>query len=192
MSMFRVGAEASSGPGGRIKSPRTPPSSVGRGRGIAPTDAGTQDQPEEERGPADVFGSAIDLLTKWIPTETIAFYAPGIVVLAEGGEPPSVIWLILMALISPLFVLVGTFSTGSQIDMRKTAVSAALGLGAFLLWSLTIPGSGWYRWDTLADNQAVVPIAGALLATLYSGVAEGVQRRTGAEPAGEEGGGGAS
>jgi hypothetical protein len=46
-----------------------------------------------------------------------------------------------------------------------------------LIWSMTVPFSGWRHWTLVADNQEGVAICAAIAGILFGLFAEGATRR---------------
>jgi hypothetical protein len=131
----------------------------------------------------------IDHLTKWIPGDALAIYVTGVSALAaQANSRPSVVFLAVVLVLTPLLVLGGAWSSGAPIK-SPTWVSAGLAALAFAIWSLTVPFSGWQRWRLIADHQAGVAIGAAIAGILFGLFAEGVTRRVPppAKPVGVEG-----
>lgn len=135
MSVYRIGFSAASA---RAWAEREEPSAAETSRS----------------GPfLDVF----DKLTKWIPTETLTIYIPGVTVISANSARPSVVFLAVMVAATPLFVLGVVFAAGSAIT-RSVWISAALATAAFAIWSLSVPMNGWQRIDAIAANQSGVAV----------------------------------
>jgi len=154
----------------------------------APRPAGlrTRAVRESPREETQKFGA---LLTKWIPGEPVAIYVAGVSTLAaQAHSKPSVVFLIVVAVLTPAYVLGAAWASGTPIKL-PTWVSAGLGGVAFLIWSLTVPFSGWQRWSLVADNQAGVAICAGIAGILFGLFAEGATRRVTpqAKPAAAEG-----
>jgi hypothetical protein len=167
MSAWRIGAEASAQSGRR--------SDMRSREGNRSLDIGTSrgagEPPKHER-----LQAVFDQLTKWIPGDTLALYVPGVTVLATGGGPPSVPLLLAMIVVTPLFVLLSAFAAGNKLT-KRVWVAAALGALAFIIWSMSVPLSGWQKWSLVANNGAGFAIGAAIAGLLFSYAAEGVLKR---------------
>jgi hypothetical protein len=139
-----------------------------RTRGSAPGQPGASGATRE----------AIETLTRWIPSEILVLYVPAVTALAESSDQPSVALLIAMVIATPLFVLGARFATAEPIT-RAIWVAAGLAMLSFVIWSVTVPLSGWQRWDVIADNQDAVAIGAAVVGLLFGYFAEGLLRRVG-------------
>lgn len=134
----------------------------------------TRGQPTTpQEGTQQVVGS----LTKWIPGDALAIYVTGVTALgSQAHSKPSIVFLVIVALLTPILVLGGAWASGKPIR-SSTWVSAGLAALAFLIWSLTVPFSGWQRWTLVADNQEGVAICAAIAGILFGLFAEGAMRR---------------
>jgi hypothetical protein len=125
---------------------------------------------------SDAFQGALDKLTKWIPGDTLAIYAPGVTLLGVTADEPSLLFLIIMILVTPLFVLGVAFSTGGTLS-RQIVMAAILAMAAFAIWSLSIPSNGWQSLSLIADNKGVVAVGAAIVGILFGYFAEGITKR---------------
>lgn len=143
----------------------------------------------EPTGSREETQEFIDRLTKWVPGDALAVYVTGVTALsAQAHSKPSVVFLVVATVLAPVLVLGGAWSNGRPIG-PPTWVSAGLAALAFLIWSLTVPFSGWQRWTLIADNQAGVAICAGIAGILFGLFAEGAIRRVTppVKPAGFEG-----
>jgi hypothetical protein len=135
---------------------------------------------EQSRGPVFMAGkdikSYIDRITKWIPGDVLAIYAAGVTVLASGvNAQPDIRWLLIMALATPVIVILSAWASG-PLQLGHLA-KAILALGAFAIWSITVPFSGWQRWDAIARDPGFTSIVAGLAGLVFGLIAEGVARR---------------
>jgi hypothetical protein len=126
--------------------------------------------------------TVFDRLTKWIPGDTLAVYAPGVTWLASNNAKPSMFFLAIMMGATPLFVVLAAFSTGRRVT-KRVCVAAILGAVAFAIWSMSVPLNGWQSWHLVADHQAGVAIGGTVVGLLFGYIAEGVLERLPADDA---------
>jgi hypothetical protein len=127
-------------------------------------------------GNANPIQAALDNLTKWIPGEAIALYAAAVTAISTGvGKEPSIPLLVAFVIVSFALVVLAAFSTGTVT--KKVLIAAALAAVAFTVWALSVPNSGWQKWDVVANNRAEVGIAAAVTALLFGLLAEGIMRR---------------
>jgi hypothetical protein len=124
-----------------------------------------------------VLSSAVDRVTKWIPGDAIALYVAAVTAFsASTNAKPSVPLLIVFVVITAALVVLAEFATTGDIP-KKSLLAAGLAAGAFVIWSLTVPFSGWQRLEWVHDNQAAVAVIAAVLALLFGFVAEGISKR---------------
>jgi len=136
------------------------------------TSAGTQPSTSD---PLGVIRQATDKITKWIPTEILSIYVPAVALLSPAGPQGVVGVLAGFALFTPMVVLAAAYSRGPITN--KSIAAAILGVFAFLLWSLIIPGSAWEHIPWVYSNETIVTIVAALTGIVFSYVAEGVVSR---------------
>jgi hypothetical protein len=173
MSAWRIGAEVPVGP--------VVPRSQTGGTAHAPT-GGTPAGGGGAPGPGGPDGpqTTIDKIVKWIPGDALALYAAAVTAFAaKSGARPSVVLLIVFVALAGVLVPLSTFASSGTIPAR-TLLPAVLAAVAFLIWSLTMPFSGWQRWDFVHDHQAEVAVVAAVVALLFGLVAEGLTKRAGA------------
>jgi Na+(H+)/acetate symporter ActP len=140
----------------------------------------------EPTGSGEGTQEFVDRLTKWIPGDVLAVYVAGVTALsAQAHGKPSIVFLVVATVLAPALVLGGAWSKGTPIG-APTWASAGLAALAFLIWSLTVPFSGWQGWTLVADNRAGVAICAGIAGILFGLFADGVVRRVTppAKPAG--------
>lgn len=143
------------------------------GRGVQK--AGAQGAGQPANGGA--VDSAVDRITKWIPGDAIALYVAAVTAFAaSAGSKPSVPLLIVFVFITAALVVLAEFASTGEVS-GKGSLAAGLAAGAFVIWSLTVPFSGWQRLDWVHDHQAPVAVIAAVLALLFGFVAEGITKR---------------
>jgi hypothetical protein len=129
--------------------------------------------------PKAQFAALIDRLTRWIPGDTLAIYAPGVTALAaQKDAQPSIGFLVVAIILTPLFVLGGWWASNTNFS-KGVMLKLVLGLVAFVIWSVSVPFSGWQRLDLVSDHQAATAIGAAILGILFGYAAEGAVRRWG-------------
>jgi len=118
----------------------------------------------------------VDRITKWIPGDVLAIYVAGVTIVASRGQGTlDVGWLVIAAIATPVLVLLAAWSTG-QVD-RGHMVRAGLALIAFMVWSLTVPSSGWQQLTFIAAEPGLVTVIAALAGLLFGLIAEGTVLR---------------
>lgn len=116
----------------------------------------------------------IDRVVKWIPGDVLALYAAGVTAIGA----PSIGWLIAGVVLSPLIVLLTPFATtGHFAPWKAGLVLAALAFAATLIWSLSIPNSGWQELQAIRDHATQVALAAAVLGLIFGLVADGIEKR---------------
>jgi hypothetical protein len=181
MSMWRIGREAVAADllprtpldravaGGQVAGGSVAGTAVASGAGVSGSGSG---QPAGGAGSGPISDIA-DTVAKWVPGEVLALYGVGVSLIGS----PNWFWLLVGVLMAPAVVLLAAFvNSGAFPPGPATAVRAALGLSAMLIWTLTVPGSGWREWALLRDNATVLALAGAVLGVFFGLVAEGVSR----------------
>jgi hypothetical protein len=157
MSMWRIGREAV-----RIGEPVLTPLD----RSVAYTRAASD-------GTGGPLGDIADTVAKWIPGEVLALYVAGVTMIGT----PNLFWLIVGVLLAPLVVVLGAYANSGKLPTdQRIYVRAGLGLVAMLLWSLVVPGSGWWEWGAVADNPEAVALTGGALGLIFGLIAEGTAR----------------
>jgi hypothetical protein len=129
-----------------------------------------------EEGQAQPLMAVFDRLTKWIPGDALAIYAPGVTLLGASSARPSAWFLVVMVIATPLFTLGFAFSTGARLT-RRVWVSAGLAAIAFAIWSLSVPMNGWQSIGVIASNKGAVAVGAAVIGILFGYLAEGVAKR---------------
>ena len=124
---------------------------------------------------AGPFQAAVDKLTKWIPGDVLAIYGPGVTLIDALHAGPSLIFLVIMIVLTPVFVLAVAFKAGPVT--RAVYVSAGLATVAFLIWSLSVPLNGWQQLESVAAHRGYVAIGAGIVALLFCYLAEGIKSR---------------
>lgn len=170
MSAWRIGRQAplapelGNGQGGTIKTPS------------GPSDPGVPPVLALSSGNTKVAAIA-DRLTKWIPGEVLTLYVAGVTVLNPSpGSSTGVVFLAIVAILTPAVVAGGVFATGGKFDGHFW-ISAMIGMAAFLIWSITVPESAWQKISLIADNPGTGAMAAAFAGLLLGQVADGLVLR---------------
>lgn len=127
------------------------------------------------RGATDP-GAYVGRVVRWIPGDVLVLYAASILWLNHDGGKPSIILLLVYFVVSPVLVLLGAWSTRSV--RQSDAVRAAMSIPAFGIWSLSIPGSGWQRWELVSKHGGGVAAFVAVAGVIFGLVATGVELRS--------------
>jgi hypothetical protein len=137
--------------------------------------AAAQPAPTTSSGNEAISG-AVNKVTKWIPGEAIALYVAAITAFSStAGGNSSWALLVLFVILSATLVILGAFAATGKVA-TATLVGAALAAVGATIWSLTVPLSGWQRIGWVHDNQAAVAVGAAVVALLFTLVAEGVTK----------------
>lgn len=115
----------------------------------------------------------------WIPLDVVAIYAAAITALTDEPNDSVSKWLIVggvsLALVA---VPLGAFATKtSEWFTKKVKVRMALAPIAFLIWSPTVPDSGWNNVKFVVDNPAWTVVICAVAGYLFSLIAQGLDKR---------------
>jgi hypothetical protein len=170
MSAWRIGAEA-----GALASE----SAGNRARYDEPAfgGPGTPQAPPSTSEASDMaFQAVFDRLAKWIPGDTLLLYVPGVTLISASSGDPSVAFLVVMIIVTPLFVLAAAFAAAGTIA-KSVWLAALLGAAAFAIWSMSVPLSGWQKWHVVANNSGAFALTAAVIGILFAYVAEGLSRR---------------
>jgi hypothetical protein len=127
-------------------------------------------------GGNEAISGAVNKVTKWIPGEALALYVAAITAFSSStGGNSSWVLLVLFVILSAALVVLGAFAATGKVA-KASLVGAGLAAGGATIWSLTVPLSGWQRIDWVHNNQAIVAVGAAVVALLFTLVAEGVSK----------------
>jgi hypothetical protein len=113
----------------------------------------------------------IDTITMWIPGDVVVIYATGVTVLYARGSQSSVVWLVVMALVTLFYVPIAAWVARRQITGAVWG-RALLAVVAFLIWSLTVPANGWLELQAVADEPLWVALIAAVAGLFFGLLAE--------------------
>jgi hypothetical protein len=131
-------------------------------------------------GTGGPLGDIPGTVAKWVPGEVLALYVAGVTMIGKA----SWFWLVVGVMLAPATVLLAAFATSGRFPPgSRTGVRAGLGFLAMVLWSLTVPASGWQSWTVVRDNREAVALAAGVVGLLFGLVAEGVSRWVDGRPA---------
>src|SRR5918996_219582 len=99
----------------------------------------------------------IDKITLWIPGDVVVIYVAGVTALLTQSNKPNVVWLVVMAVVTLVYVPFAAWVARKEITGAVWA-RALLAVVAFLIWSLTVPGSGWHELEAVAKNPGWVAL----------------------------------
>jgi hypothetical protein len=170
MSAWRVGVEAAQADDQPPPSPKGDDEKGGRGSGGGGGGGGAGDSS---------LTDAVNRVTKWIPGDALALYVAAVTAFsASTNARPSIVLLIAFVVITAAITVLGEFATTGNIP-NQSLIQAALAAVAFVIWSVTVPFSGWQRLDWVQDNQAAVAVVAAIVALMFCFTAEGISKRAG-------------
>src|ERR671910_2077992 len=102
----------------------------------------------------------IDKITLWIPGDVVVIYVAGVTALLTQSNEPNVVWLVVMAVVTLMYVPFAAWVARRQIT-GAVWQRALLAVVAFLIWSLTVPESGWYELEAVATRSGWVALIAA-------------------------------
>jgi hypothetical protein len=128
-------------------------------------------------GTSEAVSEKLNKLVKWIPGDVIALYGAAVTVFTVSSESkPSLILLGIAVVLSGLFVVAAAFAKAGTLA-KGDLPGAAITAGAFAIWSITIPSSGWQQITWVSDHQAAAALIAAVVAAFYCFLAEGMTKR---------------
>jgi hypothetical protein len=113
----------------------------------------------------------IDTITMWIPGDVLVIYATGVTVLYARGSQSSVVWLVVMALVTLFYVPIAAWVARKQITGAVWG-RALLAVVAFLIWTFTVPANGWLELQAVADEPLWVALIAAVAGLFFGLLAE--------------------
>lgn len=132
--------------------------------------AGT-DGVADAREAGDTLKRYIDKITVWIPGDVLVIYVAGVTVLLTQSNEPNVVWLVVMAVVTLVYVPIAAWVARKQITGAVWR-RALLAVVAFLIWSLTVPESGWHELEAVAKNPGWVALIATLAGLFFGALAE--------------------
>jgi len=169
MSAWRVGADSVP------TSVRTATSEAGGGAGGGAASGAAP-------GASSATLEKLNTLSKWIPGDTLALYVTAVTAFSSKAHAqPSVALLVIGIAAAPVMVVLSAFAKSGKVP-RQTLLPALLAAGAFAIWSVSVPFSGWQRIGVVRENQAGFAVAAAAVAVAFGLLAEGATKRWGGGP----------
>jgi hypothetical protein len=129
------------------------------------------DDVADARETGDTLKRYIDKITMWIPGDVVVIYVAGVTVLFAQGNESSVVWLVVMAVVTLVYVPIAAWVARKQITGAVWG-RALLAVVAFLIWSLTVPANGWLEFEALAEATGWVALIAALAGLFFGILAE--------------------
>lgn len=125
--------------------------------------------------------TALDQITRWLPGDAITLYIAGIAAFEGDKITNSITLLVVMWVVAVGLVLLGAIVkadpalTTSQ-RVRGTIAGMVLTAIAFGVWTLTVPGAGWQRWEVVTDYPHIVGWGAGLVGVLFGLAADPIMR----------------
>jgi hypothetical protein len=119
----------------------------------------------------------IDKITVWIPGDVVVIYVAGVTALLTQNNKPNVLWLVVMAVVTLVYVPTAAWVARQQITSAVWG-RALLAVVAFLIWSLTVPRSGWHELEAVAKNPGWVALIATLAGLFFGLLAERIAPTT--------------
>lgn len=140
----------------------------------AQAEAGEQSDSDASKDTLKMIGKLLD----WIPAEVVVLYGVALSLLAQTGNRTALILTIIGLPISALFVFGSAWATAkSKWWSKQTKGRMFLAPVAFVIWSLTVPGSGWDEIGWIKDNPEWTAAIALGLAAVFSIIALGLDNR---------------
>jgi hypothetical protein len=134
-----------------------------------------------DSGSGSKLGGFVNRVVEWIPADVVALYAAAVTYLEESDGNPSRGWLYVFMAVTPLFSWLGVLAAKKTFTWQSL-VAGVLALGAFAIWSASVPNSGWWDIDAVAENPRNVAIAAALGGALFGLIASIIDDRVPSTP----------
>ena len=147
---------------------------------------------QDDAGPGGKF-------VKWIPGDAVAFYAALLTMgTVEGAAPSDPLaqlrsidegsagWFVFALASAVALVVMGAYGKRQRsrrsdeavkVDARSMALRGVLTAAAFTLWATLLPESWPNSWSLVQNLGAAYPLVLALIATVFTFIAESVTRR---------------
>jgi hypothetical protein len=114
--------------------------------------------PAADAPEGDNLLTIVGRILKWIPADVIVLFTAAITALVDEPKDAAGKWLIFGGVVmSSLFVVGGAWAertSGQPWLTKKAKVRAAVAPVAFLIWSPTVPDSGWQELKVVPTTLA--------------------------------------
>lgn len=123
----------------------------------------------------------VDRITKYIPGDAIAGYTAIITLFSstDGVPDPQLGWALIFLLgVTPGLVIFGYLLAPNHNGLSAIVPDLVLGIIAFAVWSVTVPGNGWLDWSVVGDNPKQVASIGIVVGIFMPLVAKLLGRDT--------------
>ena len=125
-------------------------------------------------------GSALSFVGRvieWIPADVVVLFAAAITAFqAEPTDGSAKVLIVGGVILAVVAVIGGAFAQGGPIT-KRVGLRAALAPIAFLIWSPSVPGSGWQDIDWIAEHPELTVLACAVAAFVFALIAQGAEKR---------------
>jgi hypothetical protein len=132
--------------------------------------AGTPDV-ADAREVGNTLKRFINKITVWIPGDVVVIYVAGVTALLTQSNEPNVVWLVVMAVVTLVYVPFAAWVARKEITGAVWG-RALLAVLAFLVWSLIVPESGWHDLEAVAKNPGWVALIATLAGLIFGLLAE--------------------
>jgi hypothetical protein len=116
----------------------------------------------------------------FIPTDVVALYAAAIAAFVTDPTKGSS-WLLVPVffVLCPIAVAGGAFSAGESGKWwtRRTRFRTIVAPIAFIIWSPTVPNSGWEQWHVVAIHPRWTVLICAIAGYVFALIAGGFDKR---------------
>jgi membrane associated rhomboid family serine protease len=109
--------------------------------------------------------------------DIVVLFAAAISWVSAEPAHPSVVLLVVLVIATPTVVLLAVFA--KQDFVAFDFVKAALATLAFVIWSLSVPRSGWQQWHVVSEHPGWVAAASSLGGLMFGLLASGIERKYG-------------
>lgn len=100
----------------------------------------------------------------------LGLYVAGVTAL--GANDPQV-WLLIVAIVlAPVVVVLGSLGMPAAQQPSNIPGRAVLATLATVIWTLTVPGSGWHEIDKIAENPKTVAVIAAIAGLVFGLIAD--------------------
>ncbi|HEX3329168.1 MAG TPA: hypothetical protein VHS27_04540 [Gaiellales bacterium] len=131
--------------------------------------------------PDSTIDSFIGRVIRWIPTDIIALYTAGISLLAQAPAEVGAKWLLIgFIILAPIAVVLGawTASTSGGWFTNKIKFRTAFAPIAFVIWSPSVPSSGWQEWHVVNDHPRLTVVVCGVVAYVFAQIAHHLDPET--------------
>jgi hypothetical protein len=140
--------------------------------------------PPPANGSVTPKAGALGPILEWIPAEVVVAYGALLTLLVQKGSGSAGTVAIALTVagfpLAAVFVVASAWAnTKDRWWTSRVRVRAGLAAGGFVIWSLTVPSSGWTEIRWISENPAPTAALAGLAGVVYSLFATGADRRWG-------------